>query len=137
MKNPIVIKCFYLFLMNRNLTNKNWIASRPKTELYRDLKTLNVNPLSLFIKSFCEKKIILNSVECRSQELYEKYVEWLNKNGYKNEITTNGFGMTLKNLLKMKDSDDELNNNGIYKRKGHGSIIYIFYPSKCIEKLNF
>ena len=74
--------------------------------------------------------------ECRSQELYEKYVEWLGKNGYKNEITTNGFGMTMKNLFKMKDSDDEFNNNGIYKRKSHGSVIYVLYPNKCIEKLN-
>ena len=56
MGNPVVARCFYEFLLNIDLTNINWIASRPDTELYRDLKNLNANPLITFMKQFCEKK---------------------------------------------------------------------------------
>ena len=138
MENPIVIKFFYLFLLNRNITNKDWIASRPQTELYRDLKQLNVNPLITFMKNYCDKKIIHNEIECRSQELYEKYVEWLGKNGYKVEITSNGFGMTMKNIFKIPKEDVPIMDckTGITKRRIKSGTIFIFNPSNLLKYIN-
>ena len=132
MKEPIVIKCFYEFLMRRNLTNKNWIASRPQTELYNDLKQLNANPLIFFMKSCCDIKIMHGTIECLSQELYEKYVEWLAKNGYETKITTNKFGNDLKNLFKIP-KDDEKSLSGMSKRHNKCGTIYIINPSVILN----
>ena len=40
----------------------------------------------------------------------------------------------MKNIFKMRDSDDEFNNNGVFRRKSHGNIAYVFNPSKCLSK---
>ena len=120
-----VIKTFYNYLLNVDITNWDSINDRPITEAYQDIQSANTPAMA---KWFEERYYELNHlIEMGSDEdvlqehkvipsktLYIIYMEWLNGNGFKKmEYNTTKFGREIAKY------------DGISKKRNKSGIVYV------------
>lgn len=102
-ENPLSHDSFYTFLMNRDITKRDW-QNRPTTELYNDIRSQNTPPLALFLADEHTRKNnnILSSL------LFSQYKNYASSMGFKVEsINITQFGRMMnkyKGITKKRSS---------------------------------
>ena len=86
-------------LMSRDISTWNSVASRPKTNFYKDIQSASIPPLARFLDELCmnhvdaslEVQLALENV--RSNDLFKEFTVWLKENGFlKVDYNTTKFG---------------------------------------------
>lgn len=109
-EDDLTLRYFYDFLMNRNITGKDWINSRPKTELEQDLKMLS-RPKELQFIIDLVPNIDQDIYTISAYDLFNKYTGYLFNIGCTEYKTTiQKFGIKLKNFWI--DGLEKENKNG-------------------------
>lgn len=120
-----VIKTFYSYLLNIDISNWDSINDRPITEAYQDIQSANTPAMAKWLE---ERYYELNHlIEMESDEdvleehkiissktLYIIYTGWLNENGFKKmEYNTTKFGREIAKY------------DGISKKRNKSGIVYV------------
>ena len=63
MDNDSVRVGFFNYLMNLDISKVDWINDRPITEIYEDLRILNIHPIIYFIEDLVLKRYLFNKCE--------------------------------------------------------------------------
>jgi len=90
-------RCVYDFLMKINIEKVDWIADRPKSKLYKDMK---YNSLPSFVKwldfMITEQYPFRKNAEIEIEDLYSEYRTF----GHTREMNKITFGRTLQDYIK-------------------------------------
>lgn len=95
------IKTCYEYFKNLDGLDTFLSIPMPTTEYQEDLKTLDINYIEEWIKSYanefddCDEDII---VQLSSKEVYDKFTDWISDNRYKYELNSIQFAVRLKRL---------------------------------------
>jgi hypothetical protein len=127
-ENDKILREFYDYLMNIKDMDKFNKLPLPVTEYQKNLAELSVSVIEQFIKDWTienfdnKERIIYFS----SQEFYECFIEWREKNKIKYEINS------YKLLCRLKNS----NINGISKKKTKLNNLSVFNVDELIKYFN-
>ncbi len=89
---------FYLILKQFNLNDFN-ILDIPKSNMYNEMKKSQLPIIYHWFKDICEhmESNNINTYKLKSNDLYQKFIEWKNFSGYsKYEMTITKFGTKIK-----------------------------------------
>jgi len=98
-KDEQIMKAFYDFLMQRDISNWDSINDRPITKAYHDIQSANIPAMAnylteqimIFENATPEEKILLQKQS--ATDLFNHFVSWLKQNGFtKMEYTSTKFG---------------------------------------------
>ena len=112
MKDEIVQKGFYDYLMNRDIEDDyNFEKNRPVTETYKTMKQNSIPVMIRFFKWYSEENFQDENI--KSKDFWNKYQEFLTETKTKCEMNANKFGVDLR---KYKDiiKREQINNRTIY-----------------------
>ena len=90
-----VVMSFYQFLMDRNIEDWDSINDTPMTDLYKELKSVNIPIYARFLIDW----VIKNDKDAiiTASKFYEKFRMYLFNNGHEDKtITSNSFGRFIK-----------------------------------------
>lgn len=95
------IKTCYEYFKNLDGLDKFLSIPMPTTEYQEDLKTLDINYIEEWIKSYANEFDDTDDdviVQLSSKEVYDKFTDWITDNRYKYEINALQFAVRLKRL---------------------------------------
>jgi len=113
------IRAIYEFLMGVNISETNFQAERPITELYTEIKSLSIDKELIFLKH--KVAGFERPHEFKGSEYYQDFREWLAVNGFSDYKAKDSirFGMYMKKL------------SGVTVERRHANVSwYIIDPSK-------
>jgi hypothetical protein len=91
-----IIKTFYNFLMQRDITRFNCERDRVITEAAQDMHVLNQCTVEKFINYLHSDEYTKYTQEYRASELYSDYKKFMFNNGYTNIVNISTFGQVMK-----------------------------------------
>jgi putative DNA primase/helicase len=118
-KDEQIMKAFYDFLMQRDISNWDSINDRPITKAYHDIQSANIPAMAnylterimIFQNATPEEKILPPS----ATDLFNNFVSWLRENGFtKMEYTSTKFGREISEY------------EGVEKKRSASGNVYIF-----------
>ena len=117
-KTPSIIKAFYNYLMNIDLTDFDPINERPITEAYMDMKEI---PRHIeFLNHYLIQK--QNTIiKIQSSDFYKKFKEYNNFIGINDAMTQTKYSLIMKNVI------------GVVRNRTMKGNIYEIDVNKCLE----
>lgn len=102
------IKAFYEFLMDRDVSRRNWMEF-PKTELRQDLIKVSQHPIYEFFEDvLChEDYISQHKITISPTDLFKMYQDFCADRHFKCNGNALGFGMIFKNKIKFEQAGIE------------------------------
>ena len=88
---------FYNFLINRDITQVNWIKDRPTTNFYNELKIRSTPPIESFLIYQYENRLKCNE-NFLCNEFIEKYRIWASNNRKPVDLSSTLLGLEFKKL---------------------------------------
>jgi len=110
--------CLYKWLLSIDSDNYNFTNNRPKTDLYKDMQSMNIPPLALFLRNI----VVRNVEKCQSSSLFKRFNEFLEKYNINTKYSIQAFGRDINKY------------EGIEKTKSN-NINYVFDIPKLKEYL--
>lgn len=110
--------CFYKWLINIDSDNYDFTNNRPQTELYKEMQSMNIPPLALFLRNIVIKKV----EKCSSSSLFKRFNDYLEKYNINAKYSIQAFGRDINKY------------EGIEKTKSN-IINYVFDIIKLKEYL--
>jgi hypothetical protein len=118
MKSKKFNMCLYKWLLSIDSDNYNFTGNRPQTELYKEMQSMNIPPLALFLRNI----VIKNVEKCQSSSLFKRFNDYLEKYNINAKYSIQAFGRDINKY------------EGIEKTKSN-IINYVFDITKLKEYL--
>jgi len=125
-----VIKGFYNFLMERDVSQREWMKI-PQTEIRKDIIGTSLHPIVYFMERCVIKGNDFGfdgNLTISPTELYRKYQQYCTKRNISTPINNQSFGLIFKDNIPMDEC-------GITKIKSHGCRKYLINRNKVFEWL--
>jgi hypothetical protein len=116
-------KSFYNYLMSIDISKFNWEGERPKTEIYEDLRSVNIPLPARFMTELYQKRTC-DVTTIRAKEFFDKFNNWLISGNYDIKYNVKTFGLQIKNI------------DGITKKEGRECNIYTIDFNKVYDYLD-
>jgi len=114
-------KSFFNFLKERDISKVNFTNDRPKTEFYKNMKSMNIPIIGRYLCEYIDNVNSLKSIS--SKLLFDSFNYWCCDNKFKNEMTSTSFGLQIKTY------------DGIIKSRNSIGMKYSFEIDKLKEYL--
>jgi hypothetical protein len=131
--NDATARAFYQYLLKVNLADyRSFQAKRPETQVYRQLKEMNIPVFYSFLSHECARYGTVETQFQTSTSMFDELIKWADAANFdaKSYNSTN-FGIDFKNLLAKGDS-------GVSKKRfASGRMYKIGWPKleKCLKRL--
>lgn len=122
-KDDEIIKTFYNYLMNIDISDWDSINDRPITEAYQDIQSANTPVMAKWledkyyknnylIKMKSDETVLNDNSKFASKVIYDDFINWLESNGFKKmEYNTTKFG---REIIKYDGLTKKRTKNGVY-----------------------
>ena len=96
MDSGIMDRLFYDYLMKLDITHMDFKAERPETELYRNMKSINIPLTGQFLTWMVGEDTHGKVISVGAMDLFEQFSDWMGRNKFKAEVNSTKFGIQLK-----------------------------------------
>jgi hypothetical protein len=123
MNNDSVRVGFFNYLMNLDISKVDWINDRPVTEIYEDLRILNIHPIINFIEDLVLKRYLFNKCEEKNMlilsmnNLFNKFNVYCKLKQCNLTFTDKSFGIAFKTNI-------QIDKGHIVKKRTNKGMMY-------------
>ena len=124
---------FYLYLMTRDISKRDWINDRPLSDSFVDMVDLNLPFEHSFIKDLM-MTTPLDIVSMQLETLYREFVDWMSKSRELRHDTSNKkFGLKMTKLIST--IANKAGFRGVTKKRTMNGILYTFDVSSIRHEM--